>query len=813
MSQSLSKIGVQFIADMSDMVQKMNGMSAFTKNWAEKLATSMFSATPEQKQFSFVTNLRQSEINSRNEREQREREMAALKQRLEKETAQQQRELNARLVAEEKQATDNMINEEEIKRIKLAAFKKRLQEEVAAEEERIVKNAIDNAAQHWINSYNQQQKMKREAALKEKIDAQNALSREVRIARLRNEAFRAVGTGSFSLPSGPTQQTYTDQYEEDRAKRQQEKEEEIAQAERVKANRLAENKRNQDEANRLLERYERNILASRNATQRYNDELSRLNWLLDHNNQETGKAYLTSSEFKRLKTALILETVRQQQAERRLTQSVRETQNVVNQSQRSYSELTGVMTQLSFATEDFIQGVAFGDFRNALLGASNNLTQVARGLFSIGAQAGMLSSVFTPLTAALIAIPAGIIAGVQVARWVNGAARDARSLADAIRDATFGLESFSRAAAAASSQRAFDQRLEGMKSTAQVESEMEAVTNRRLDAEREIENIRRRGAIVGEEVIRNAMGGAEAVAEIEQYIAYTRRVGSQQEKEAAAAVEKSLSAAREAAREGRSETVINELRTLFELLNSNALVNGTEWLSDPAALNALEEIFQTGYVFAGESQERLREIRETLANTNNDLSEAQIKQLQAEEQMLQLMERHKQLQQEEQDALALKERNKAGELKAEQDKLEAKREELMLMMKMTEEQRKMYDLRQRQLEFVGYDPAALGVGAGFAGIAGAAANAAMQQQADQLGMQFLLAEQAKLQKEMVDAVQQPPVAAKMEQNAFQAQADALKQITEAQNRKQDTRQEAMVRHLADISRAIQNGGIIAQVVP
>ena len=66
---------------------------------------------------------------------------------------------------------------------------------------------------------------------------------------------------------------------------------------------------------------------------------------------------------------------------------------------------------------------------------------------------------------------------------------------------------------------------------------------------------------------------------------------------------------------------------------------------------------------------------------------------------------------------------------------------------------------------------------------------------------------------MVDAVQQPPVAAKMEQNAFQAQADALKQITEAQNRKQDTRQEAMVRHLADISRAIQNGGIIAQVVP
>ena len=38
MSQSLSKIGVQFIADMSDMVQKMNGMSAFTKKWSKETA-------------------------------------------------------------------------------------------------------------------------------------------------------------------------------------------------------------------------------------------------------------------------------------------------------------------------------------------------------------------------------------------------------------------------------------------------------------------------------------------------------------------------------------------------------------------------------------------------------------------------------------------------------------------------------------------------------------------------------------------------------------------------------------------------------
>jgi len=808
MTQSLSKIGVQFVADMSDMVSKMSGMSAYTKKWAKETAA--------------MTNIGGP---SGAEQAQRNRITAGMSEAGREQIEQQKKSNDAA-----QQLRDNDYNDRQMLRLK----ERKAQEEAEAFRVYLIKKSNEEIYAEMVrqdiaekllrdNTYNEIQRERRERraryieSLNERIRLEeNALSRELQIARLRNEAFKAVGIGPSNFPSGPSasaSQIYTDQYEEDRAKRRQKKEEEIARAEEVKTNRLMQNRKYQSEANSLLETYERNLLASRNATQRYNDEMSRLNWLLTHNNQETGRSFLTNSEYKRLKTALIQETIRQQQAEKRLAQSLKETQSTVHQSQKSYSELTGVMTQLSFATEDFIQGVAFGDFRNALLGASNNLTQVARGLFAMGAEAGTLSSVFTTLNAALLAIPAGILAGVQVERWLNGAARDARTLADAIRDATFGLESFGRAAAAQSSQRLFDQRLSGMESTAQVESEMENVTNRRLEVEKEIENIRRQGAIVGEEVIRNAMGGAEAIADLEQRIFYTRRVGSQAEKEAAAEIERSLARAREAAREGRSETVINELRSLFELLNSGALANGTEWLSDITALNSLEEIFQTGYVFAGESSERLREIRETLANTNNDLSEAQIKQLQAEEQMLQLVERHKQLKQEEQDAAALEERNKAGELKAEQDRLEAKREQLLLMMKMTEEQKKMYDLRQRQQEFVGFDPQLTQIGGGFAGIAGAAANAVMQQQADQLGLQFLLAEQARLQKEMLDAVQQPPVAGKMEENAFQAQADAMKQVMEAATRKTDTKQEAMVRHLADISTAIKNGGVIVNVIP
>jgi len=808
MTQSLSKIGVQFVADMSDMVSKMSGMSAYTKKWAKETAA--------------MTNIGGP---SGAEQAQRNRITAGMS-----ETGREQIEIQKKSNDAAQQLRDNDYNDRQMLRLK----ERKAQEEAEAFRVYLIKKSNEETYAEMVrqdiaekllrdNTYNEIQRERRERraryieSLNERIRLEeNALSRELQIARLRNEAFKTVGIGPPNFPSGPSvsgSQIYTDQYEEDRAKRRQKKEEEIARAEQVKTNRLMQNRKYQSEANSLLETYERNLLASRNATQRYNDEMSRLNWLLTHNNQETGRSFLTNSEYKRLKTALIQETIRQQQAEKRLAQSLKETQSTVHQSQKSYSELTGVMTQLSFATEDFIQGVAFGDFRNALLGASNNLTQVARGLFAMGAEAGTLSSVFTTLNAALLAIPAGILAGVQVERWLNGAARDARTLADAIRDATFGLESFGRAAAAQSSQRLFDQRLSGTESTAQVESEMENVTNRRLEAEKEIENIRRQGAIVGEEVIRNAMGGAEAIADLEQRIFYTRRVGSQAEKEAAAEIERSLARAREAAREGRSETVINELRSLFELLNSGALANGTEWLSDITALNSLEEIFQTGYVFAGESSERLREIRETLANTNNDLSEAQIKQLQAEEQMLQLVERHKQLKQEEQDAAALEERNKAGELKAEQDRLEAKREQLLLMMKMTEEQKKMYDLRQRQQEFIGFDPQLTQIGGGFAGIAGAAANAAMQQQADQLGLQFLLAEQARLQKEMLDAVQQPPIAGKMEENAFQAQADAMKQVMEAATRKTDTKQEAMVRHLADISTAIKNGGVIVNVIP
>ena len=245
------------IADMSDMVQKMNGMSAFTKNWAEKLATSMFSATPEQKQFSFVTDLRQAEINSRNEREQRERDMAVLKQRLEEEHAarvsrnieeaarheievetriaaerdnlynlqqQKQRELVQQLAADEIQSRDNLYNQEESRRVTSAAFQlaiqRRANEEIFAEmlqqdiEEKLLRDNAWNDEQRRITERNLMiQRLTSEQIEKEERDREEAFWRSRRLAKLAIDANLAVTGGN---PYEQGRQEREDRKREDR---------------------------------------------------------------------------------------------------------------------------------------------------------------------------------------------------------------------------------------------------------------------------------------------------------------------------------------------------------------------------------------------------------------------------------------------------------------------------------------------------------------------------------------------------------------------------------------------------------------------
>ena len=737
MTQSLSKIGVQFIADMSDMVSKMSGMSDYTARWAEKTAAMLYNATKERKQESFIAARRQAEINEYNERGQRELEMSFLKNRLEDEQTERRKK-----------------NIDEI-----ARYDQEVMTRLAAERD---------------NLYNQQQEAARQRRRQEETERENALTRQLRLAKLTEEAEIAVGRRGFNRQPDGTLGTPAgiDPYEEDRRAREKAKADRIAEdtekankAERDRQAALNLSNKMQEEANNL-------VMRARTATERYNEEIARLNSLNTHKNVLTGKSFLSEQDYLRLKTRLILETIRQQQATSALTNAQRYAVN-------GFGGVTGAMTQLSFAAEDFVQVMSMGGGVNmALMSASNNLTMVARALIpTTAAFAGL----------AAVAIPMVLIGLGSLIRYLSQAKDESERLRnelELIRNAAsedFDLGLRSR-------QRNFEQMLKDMRASADAEKQIQDLKSKQIDLEEELA-VKRRNAM--REIDAQVESTREATEAIRQEYIYRRVAAAENHdevlrlmKEEEEAV-KTYAKAREQLMSTQINNAIDAQVALQRFLVDTANIPGV----DTSNIQKILEELESGTLGSFEA------IRQALEEINK-----------LQENQKDVQERLKELKEEEAQ-------RQAGELKAEQDRLEAKREQLLLMMKMNDEQKKMYDLRQRQQEFVGFDPQAAGVGFGFAGVAGAAANAAMQQQADQLGLQFLIAEQARLQKEMQDAVQQPPVAGKMEQSAFQAQADAMRQVAEAANRKTDTKQEAMVRHLANISAAIQNGGVIVNVVP
>lgn len=137
--------------------------------------------------------------------------------------------------------------------------------------------------------------------------------------------------------------------------------------------------------------------------------------------------------------------------------------------------------------------------------------------------------------------------------------------------------------------------------------------------------------------------------------------------------------------------------------------------------------------------------------------------------------------------------------------LQMRQEEEMLVLRMNEEEKQRYDLAKQQKEFIGFDPMAV-AGLGLAGILNAGQGMAA-------GMQFLEARAANLEKEIA-ALQQsssPEVIGGMQQDAFQAQADAFKQIFAAENKQPNPQLTRQIQLLTDIRAAVGAGGTIKVV--
>jgi DNA-binding phage protein len=221
-------------------------------------------------------------------------------------------------------------------------------------------------------------------------------------------------------------------------------------------------------------------------------------------------------------------------------------------------------------------------------------------------------------------------------------------------------------------------------------------------------------------------------------------------------------------------------------------------MSDLTALDALEEVFQEGYILHGESLERLREIREEILANGDALTKADKERLELLNQMIILEERREMLRQKEANEENLR-------LRGAEARVNASREEMLFLLRATDAQKKLYEIQKQQQEL-------LGGGFGANGLFGPAGFLDMA--ADMLlNMEFLKAQEALLMKELQDTRKTPQAQGGLAQDPFDAQAQALEQIFAAMSEKPDPQLRAIEDVLKAIRQAIAQGGGLIKVVP
>jgi hypothetical protein len=557
---------------------------------------------------------------------------------------------------------------------------------------------------------------------------------------------------------------------------------------------LLKNKRKPDEDAKLAEQVIRRTATAQEA---HNQRVADYTRLLNNVNKATGKNYLTQEQYNR---------------------AVAESVKIMNSSRGGSGAATGMMAQASFAIEDFIQGVAFGDIRSGILGASNNLTMVARGALQASEGMTILGMTAGKFMAVVLGLPAAVIAVGAAFSWLNRAERDTRSLTDALKDAEHG---FDRLRAAQDRREQIQQQHREIANI----KDMESHDQKRVLLLEQQDNIKRRmqqeeakTTRLGSEMLLNTIGGKDAEAELRQLIHSLRNSGNEMAAAMGTDMEKALGDAFNAARRGEVEKMIDALRVLNSLgyqmqqnlltedfTTGGAFADLQNLINDPTALDSLQAIFNTGFLMQTEDQAKLRELRDEMVSINEEKLKLQGDTKANGEALQKLEERRLEIQKEMRNLEEQAEKVQRSKIEGIIVEEQIRRRMALEAMKMTEEQRRTAELQREMNEFIGFDPMAM-AGLGLQGMLAAG-------QGQALGLQFLQAKADQLQKEMDKATQAPVIQGALEKDAFKAQADALKQAIQAANKKPDPQLEAQRALLQQIRDAIANGNVFFQGVP
>lgn len=626
---------------------------------------------------------------------------------------------------------------------------------------------------------------RQQEATNEKMAFENRLARE----RLEfQEQLRALGEDPRMTVVGNTKMSQFDEAQAARlaAFRTKEEIDVENQAERDRNRILKERENLQEEALRI-------VRATESAQDAHNRRLQRYEYLLK-------EGVLTQKQFN---TAV-------QQSE------------VIMKSQRAGGgQMSGVLAQLSFGLEDFAQGIAMGDFRAAMLGASNNMSMVIRGLKDMDAagRASFITLMKFPLIAgAFVGIG---VAALAIAHHIKNANTELKTLADRISEATSEYYRFNQELQRDIRIRDFGDEVDQIKDMEALDAKHRQEEKRHADEMAAIKLRDQENEVKGREAILKMLGGEANMIELQRQLKFA-------DTEDAKKALQNLSNAMQAAQEGRTQNAINEMRLLFNYLDQQSMEQmaafnmlGIQAFLDSPALNELEKYFQQGSIlnaFFGDDAEALKEIRSVLEGIAKDEKANSIEKEKAKAALADLDRREVEIAAEraKQEQELTDAASRRAQLRMEE--LRAQRSEELFLLRATDHEKELLRLKKEQAEFAGAPEMGLaGIpalpGAGFAGMAGLLGLAGQAAEQQMNNMAFLQAQRDNIQNEinqlLIDQV--PKAQGALEQDAFKAQAAAFKQMMENANQKPNPQMTRMISLLQSIDTAIQNGGIIQGV--
>jgi hypothetical protein len=536
-----------------------------------------------------------------------------------------------------------------------------------------------------------------------------------------------------------------------------------------RTNQLREQANAQAEANRIMQQ---NLTLN----ERYAQQLANLNRLNTTVITTTGRVALSTRDFTRAKTALTIATIRHQQAQTGANAAMAA-------HARGYGGTAMAIGQASYAAEDFIQVLSMGGGLNmALMSASNNLSMVARALMGTS---GALSAL------AGIGIPAALIGIGFLIRYLMDTEDAAEKAKKALEDFRKETENIGKLTEIRQKFEAESRDIQDMKTREEIQAKINALKQEQKDLDEKMaqEEMKRAGANAA--YFDELLGGQKAQQDFLNGLLKSMREGTAEQKASAIELSKLYAAAREAAIAGNEQNMLNALREMHDLMTSMNQIgiqgvdvgfmdNFKALFNDPELLDQLQNIFNPNMTNLQENMELQQEIAEALLSQDEHMTEERKRQLEIAKKLLEAQ--HQMFQIEGQITRERQQRMR--------DDLDA--------LRMTDAEKELKRIRDAQAAFSGIDTT-------FVGPQLPVSEEAMAQE--------FMYQQLKLVQDEIAQMNKPVVQSAMEQNGFDAQAQAFDQMLKARFERdpQAERLDTLISIERAMLQAIENNAMV-QVV-